>query len=67
MADTLLLTVPNPLGIEYNAYLLDSLVRYVAPEARVALSQESAYPASRALTTRSARSRAWTLVRTVDT
>jgi alkanesulfonate monooxygenase SsuD/methylene tetrahydromethanopterin reductase-like flavin-dependent oxidoreductase (luciferase family) len=31
-ADTLLLTVPNQLGVEYNAHLLDSVVRYVAPE-----------------------------------
>ncbi|MBM7506453.1 alkanesulfonate monooxygenase SsuD/methylene tetrahydromethanopterin reductase-like flavin-dependent oxidoreductase (luciferase family) [Nocardioides salarius] len=31
-ADTLLLTVPNQLGVDYNAHLLDSLVRYVAPE-----------------------------------
>ena len=31
-ADTLLLTVPNQLGVEYNAHLLDSVVRFVAPE-----------------------------------
>ncbi|MDS1270883.1 LLM class flavin-dependent oxidoreductase [Lipingzhangella sp. LS1_29] len=31
-ADTLLLTVPNQLGVEYNTHILDSLVRYVAPE-----------------------------------
>ena len=31
-ADTLLLTVPNQLGVEYNAHLIDSVVRYVAPE-----------------------------------
>ncbi|HEX5088606.1 MAG TPA: LLM class flavin-dependent oxidoreductase [Nocardioides sp.] len=31
-ADTLLLTVPNQLGVDYNAHLLDSVVRYVAPE-----------------------------------
>jgi alkanesulfonate monooxygenase SsuD/methylene tetrahydromethanopterin reductase-like flavin-dependent oxidoreductase (luciferase family) len=31
-ADTLLLTVPNQLGVDYNAHLLDSIVRYVAPE-----------------------------------
>jgi alkanesulfonate monooxygenase SsuD/methylene tetrahydromethanopterin reductase-like flavin-dependent oxidoreductase (luciferase family) len=30
-ADTLLLTVPNQLGVDYNAHLLDSLVRFVAP------------------------------------
>jgi alkanesulfonate monooxygenase SsuD/methylene tetrahydromethanopterin reductase-like flavin-dependent oxidoreductase (luciferase family) len=31
-ADTLLLTVPNQLGVDYNAHLLDSLLRHVAPE-----------------------------------
>ena len=31
-ADTLLLTVPNQLGVDYNAHVLDSVVRYVAPE-----------------------------------
>jgi alkanesulfonate monooxygenase SsuD/methylene tetrahydromethanopterin reductase-like flavin-dependent oxidoreductase (luciferase family) len=31
-ADTLLLTVPNQLGVEYNAHLLDSVLRYVAPD-----------------------------------
>ncbi|WP_129337400.1 LLM class flavin-dependent oxidoreductase [Cellulomonas endophytica] len=30
-ADTLLVTVPNQLGVEYNAHLLESLVRDVAP------------------------------------
>ena len=31
-ADTLLLTIPNQLGVDYNAHILDSVVRYVAPE-----------------------------------
>jgi alkanesulfonate monooxygenase SsuD/methylene tetrahydromethanopterin reductase-like flavin-dependent oxidoreductase (luciferase family) len=31
-ADTLLLTVPNQLGVEYNAHLIGSLLKYVAPE-----------------------------------
>ena len=31
-ADTLLLTIPNQLGVDYNAHLLDSVVRYLAPE-----------------------------------
>jgi alkanesulfonate monooxygenase SsuD/methylene tetrahydromethanopterin reductase-like flavin-dependent oxidoreductase (luciferase family) len=31
-ADTLLLTVPNQLGVDYNAHLLESVLRYVAPE-----------------------------------
>ena len=30
-ADTLLLTVPNMLGVEYNARLLENVVRHVAP------------------------------------
>ena len=30
-ADTLLLTVPNMLGVEYNARLLETIVRDVAP------------------------------------
>jgi len=31
-ADTLLLTVPNQLGVEYNAHVVESVVKYVAPE-----------------------------------
>ena len=31
-ADTLLLTVPNQLGVDYNAHLIDSVVRHLAPE-----------------------------------
>jgi alkanesulfonate monooxygenase SsuD/methylene tetrahydromethanopterin reductase-like flavin-dependent oxidoreductase (luciferase family) len=31
-ADTLLLTVPNQLGVEYNAHAIESVLRYVAPE-----------------------------------
>jgi alkanesulfonate monooxygenase SsuD/methylene tetrahydromethanopterin reductase-like flavin-dependent oxidoreductase (luciferase family) len=31
-ADTLLLTVPNQLGVEYNAHAVESILRYVAPE-----------------------------------
>jgi hypothetical protein len=30
-ADTLLLTVPNQLGVDYNAHLLESLLTEVAP------------------------------------
>ena len=30
-ADTLLLTVPNMLGVEYNARLLETIARHVAP------------------------------------
>ena len=30
-ADTLLLTVPNMLGVDYNAHLLENITRYVAP------------------------------------
>ncbi|MDC2960690.1 LLM class flavin-dependent oxidoreductase [Streptomyces gilvifuscus] len=31
-ADTLLLTVPNQLGVEYNAHVLDGILKHVAPE-----------------------------------
>jgi alkanesulfonate monooxygenase SsuD/methylene tetrahydromethanopterin reductase-like flavin-dependent oxidoreductase (luciferase family) len=31
-ADTLLLTVPNQLGVEYNAHAIESILKYVAPE-----------------------------------
>jgi alkanesulfonate monooxygenase SsuD/methylene tetrahydromethanopterin reductase-like flavin-dependent oxidoreductase (luciferase family) len=31
-SDTLLLTVPNQLGVEYNAHAIESILRYVAPE-----------------------------------
>ena len=30
-ADTLLLTVPNQLGVEYNAHVIESILKYVAP------------------------------------
>ncbi|MCI2419784.1 LLM class flavin-dependent oxidoreductase [Saccharopolyspora sp. K220] len=31
-ADTLLLTVPNQLGVDYNAHVIDSILTHVAPE-----------------------------------
>jgi alkanesulfonate monooxygenase SsuD/methylene tetrahydromethanopterin reductase-like flavin-dependent oxidoreductase (luciferase family) len=31
-ADTLLLTVPNTLGVDYNAHVLESILKYVAPK-----------------------------------
>ena len=31
-ADTLLLTVPNTLGVEYNVHVLSAILKYVAPE-----------------------------------
>ena len=31
-ADTLLLTVPNQLGVDYNAHVLDSVLTHLAPE-----------------------------------
>ena len=31
-ADTLLLTIPNQLGVAYNAHVLESILTYVAPE-----------------------------------
>ena len=30
-ADTILLTVPNQLGVDYNAHAVDSILKYVAP------------------------------------
>jgi alkanesulfonate monooxygenase SsuD/methylene tetrahydromethanopterin reductase-like flavin-dependent oxidoreductase (luciferase family) len=30
-ADTLLLTVPNTLGVDYNAHVIESILKYVAP------------------------------------
>jgi len=30
-ADTLLLTIPNQLGVDYNAHVLESVVKHVAP------------------------------------
>jgi len=31
-ADTLLLTIPNTLGVDYNVHLLNSFLKYVVPE-----------------------------------
>ena len=31
-ADTLLLTVPNQLGVDYNAHAIESVLKFVAPE-----------------------------------
>ncbi len=31
-ADTLLLTIPNQLGVDYNVHVLDAVLRHVAPE-----------------------------------
>src|SRR5690606_25529738 len=31
-ADTLLLTVPNQLGVEYNAHVIESILKHVAPQ-----------------------------------
>ena len=31
-ADTLLLTIPNQLGVEYNAHVIESVLKFVAPE-----------------------------------
>ena len=36
-ADTLLLTIPNQLGVDYNAHLLDSVLRLRRAGARLAL------------------------------
>ena len=31
-ADTILLTVPNQLGVDYNAHVIDAILKHVAPE-----------------------------------
>jgi hypothetical protein len=31
-ADTLLLTIPNQLGVEYNTHAIESILEFVAPE-----------------------------------
>lgn len=31
-ADTLMLTIPNQLGVDYNVHVLDSVLRHVAPQ-----------------------------------
>ncbi|MDN6301057.1 MAG: LLM class flavin-dependent oxidoreductase, partial [Micrococcaceae bacterium] len=31
-ADTLLLTVPNQLGVDYNAHVIESILKHVAPQ-----------------------------------
>ena len=31
-ADTLLLTIPNQLGVDDKAHLIDSVLRHLAPE-----------------------------------
>ncbi len=31
-ADTLLLTIPNQLGVDYNAHVLDAVLRHLAPD-----------------------------------
>ena len=32
LVTTLLLTIPNQLGVNYNAHVLESILKYVAPE-----------------------------------
>jgi hypothetical protein len=31
-ADTLLLTIPNQLGVDYNAHVIGSILEFVAPD-----------------------------------
>jgi hypothetical protein len=33
-ADTLLLTVPNQLGVAYNAHVIEAILKHVAPGLR---------------------------------
>ena len=37
-ADTLLLTVPNQLGVDYNAHVIEAILTHVAPASRLALT-----------------------------
>jgi hypothetical protein len=30
-ADTLLLTVPNQLGVDYNAHVIEAILQHIAP------------------------------------
>ena len=43
-ADTLLLTVPNQLGVDYNAHAIESILTFVAPESRLALASGRRIP-----------------------
>ena len=38
-ADTLLLTVPNQLGVAYNAHVIEAILTHVAPGARLAVKR----------------------------
>jgi hypothetical protein len=31
-ADTLLMTIPNTLGVNYNAHVIESVLKHIAPE-----------------------------------
>ena len=41
-ADTLLLTVPNQLGVDYNAHVIEAILKHVAPGAGLALRRAPA-------------------------
>jgi hypothetical protein len=45
-ADTLLLTVPNQLGVAYNAHVIESILKHVAPASAGADWRTSTQPAS---------------------
>ena len=40
-ADTLLLTVPNQLGVDYNAHVIEAILTHVAPAARLAVAMRT--------------------------
>ena len=56
-ADTLLLTVPNQLGVEYNAHAIESILKIRGPGARLALAVERE-PAQRRCAAAGRRARA---------
>jgi hypothetical protein len=41
VADTLLLTIPNQLGVDYNAHVLESILKLRRSGARLALTANS--------------------------
>jgi hypothetical protein len=43
VADTLLLTLPNQLGVAYNAHVLEAILSTIAPAPGLALAKAKAY------------------------
>src|SRR5476651_1612606 len=45
-ADTLLLTVPNQLGVDYNAHVIEAILKHVAPGLAVSRTTTASLPAT---------------------